>query len=865
MLPGRAIDLAREAVRLVDLDPGRAQEAAAVAVRAARVAGDRAAAALAEQAFGHSLLQCAEVDAAIRHLRRAAAHGTAAGSWDVVGTAKLKLAFALVQRGRLRPALHEIDGALRVLDGDLTVARAQKAVILYQVGRLDDAFAEYQAVIPLLRRADDRLNLQKALVNRGILHAERHEFTASVADLTEADRLARRLGRDLVVGIIAENLGFAETLRGDVPAALAQLDRAERIVTECHGQVAPVLQDRGELLLSVGLVSEARDAAQRAVAAFRREHRQLKVPEVRLLLAQAAFLDGDLDGARQEATVAAREFRRQRRTGWPELAQLAAYRARLAAGDTAGLGARTVESIVEVLAHHGWPAAALEARLAAARLAEVRGQTARAHAHLRQAGAVRRRGPAALRARAWYAEALLRADTGDRAGAATATRTGLRILDQHAAALGATDLRAHAAAHRRELAELGLRTAIRDGRPARILEWAERGRASRLLRRPVRPPDDPELAGLLVRLRQLTLDDRGGGPRQVVLERRIRDHTRLHGDGPGVRRTDPVTPAQLRTALADRALVQYVRFDGGLHALTLVGGRLRWHRLGATADVAALLERLPFAVHRMARPTVRPQSRAAALALLRRTAADLDESLLRPLPELGDRPLVVVPTGPLHSLPWSILPSCAGRPVTVSPSASLWHDTTTRPQRPGGGVLVAAGPNLAAGDDEAVAVAALHGTTALVGAAATVPAVLAGFGDARLAHLAAHGRLSAENPLFSSLLLYDGPLVGYDLERLAGLPDTVVLAACDSGRSVVLAGDELLGLGVTFLAGGAGRLIASVVPVPDAETAPLMVTLHRGLAAGHSPAAALAAAQHEVPADDLPALAAAAGFVCLGG
>jgi tetratricopeptide (TPR) repeat protein len=857
---------AREAKRLVDVDPGRAREAAALAVRGAVRAGDQAAAALAEQALGHSLLQTAELDAAIRHLRRAATHGERAATWDVVASVRTKLAYAMVQRGRLTAALHEIDAAVDVLGGaEDTVARAQRAVIRYHAGRLDDALADYQAVIPRLRRSDDRLNLQKALVNRGVLLAARHEFTAAVADLTEADRLARLLGRDLVVGIIAEDLGFTEILRGDVPAALAHLDRAERIVVAHHGQLAPVLQDRGALLLSVGLVSEAREVAGRAVLAFRREQRQLRVPEMRLLLAQAAFADGDLAGARREATEAGREFRRQQRAGWTELAQLTALRARVATGDTKGIGAGRIESIVDALVRSGWPAATLEARLVAARLL---GDTTRAHAHLRLAGAHRRRGPAVLRARAWYAEALLRADTGDRRGAATATRTGLRILDEHAAALGATDLRAHSAAHRRDLAELGLRAAIADGRPARIFAWAERGRASRLLFRPVRPPDDPELANLLVEVRQAAKAlDTGvtrSTHRQVVLERRIRDHCRLHGYDAGPGRSGPVALSALRAGLGEHALVQFVQLDGSQHALTLTDGRLRWRTLGPVAATAALLERLPFALHRMARHTVRAESRVAALALLRDTAARLDALLLGPLPELADRPLVIVPTGPLHSLPWSILPSCAGRPVSVAPSATLWHETATRPHHPADGVLVAAGPNLTGAHDEAVAVAAIHDTTPLVGAAATTAVVLAGFDGAGLVHLAAHGRLSHENPLFSSLLLHDGPLVGYDLERLARLPDTVVLAACDSGRSMVLAGDELLGLGATFLTRGTAALIASVVPVPDAETAPLMVALHHGLADGQSPADALAAAQRDVPTDDLAAVAAAAGFVCLG-
>jgi CHAT domain-containing protein len=103
---------------------------------------------------------------------------------------------------------------------------------------------------------------------------------------------------------------------------------------------------------------------------------------------------------------------------------------------------------------------------------------------------------------------------------------------------------------------------------------------------------------------------------------------------------------------------------------------------------------------------------------------------------------------------------------------------------------------------------------------------------------------------------------------MARAPHTVVLAACESGRSVVCAGDELLGLGAMFLARGSSQLVASPLPVPDAETAPLMTALHRDVAAGRPVAEALARAQHAVrgngggtsDATDV----AAGSFVCVG-
>ncbi|WP_196425939.1 CHAT domain-containing protein [Amycolatopsis camponoti] len=870
MKPTPVLAQAHEALRRADVDAGRAAPEAQRAVRRALAEKDDVAASVAERAWGRALLQTGDVDNAIRHLRHSVELAETTGSSELAGETRIPLAAALLQRGKPDDALRNIDDAVRILDGaGKARARAQRADLLHQIGRLDLAQAEYDSAVPLLRRAADLLNLQRTLVNRGILHTERHVFAAAEADLTEAGELARRLGRRLAVGIIAENLGFLETMRGDVPAALAHLSRAEDAIGALGGQLGPVFSDQAELLLSVGARSEAAEAAQRAVAAFKRERRRLLVPGARLLLAQAAALGGDWTNALGHAQRAHREFVAQQREEWAALAQLVVLKAQLASSRRTRISSEQVESMVATLTSASWPAAALEAHLAAARLALARGERERGRAHLRQAGAASRHGPAALRARGWFARATLAWDTGNLQASSRAVRAGLRILDEHAAALGATDLRARSAAHRSELSELGLKLALRSGKPAQVFEWAERGRASRLAHRPVRPPDDPELAVLLAELRATVAEiDRAGHSapklrsRQSALERRIRDRTRLY-PGDGAHR--PVTPVKLaELELGDRALVEFVQLNGALHALSLVDGRLRLRALGAAESVAGLVERLAFALRRLAQRTGVTRSREAALMLLEQAAEALDRFLFSGIPEIGERPLVLVPTGSLHSVPWSVLPSCAGRPVTVSPSATLWHSAAARRDGALGRVAVAAGPGLAGARDEARAVAALHGVTPLVDDAATVEAVLDAVATADVVHLAAHGRLAVDQPLFSDLRLHDGPLVVHDLERLERVPRTVVLASCDSGRSVVCTGDELLGLSAAFMASGTVQLIASVVPVPDAETLPLMVEFHRALAAGNSPAAALADAQKSLRGSGLEALVAAAGFGCFG-
>ncbi len=843
----------------------------------ARRKGDRVTTAVAERAWGLALRHRGDLNSAITHLTQAVRIGAGCGAVDVAGEARMTLAFALSERGRPRQALEHIDQALRELDG-VAHARAltQRGTILLELGRYDEAIGSYRSALPVLQEADDLLWIYRVVSNRGLAHAYQHEFAVAESDLRQAERLADELMLPLSVGFAQANLAFVLGLRGEVASALEYSTRAEERIRAHQAQLGELLKDRSELLLSVRLVAEARETAQQSVAQYEREQRGIKLPQVRLVLAQAALLDADLDSALLSARRAAREFARQERPEWAAMARLTALRAEHPAGRRSGSSARAAEEAAATLAEARWPSAALEARLLTATLLKHRGRPDRAALHLREAARARGSGPAMLRARAWYAEALLRASSGRRPAAYSAIRTGLKVLDDHRAVLGATDVRAYAAGHRIELAELGLRLALEDGRPRRVFEWAERGRASELLlQRPARPPQEPVIAQALAELRGTVLrinelrGSRSDGTdmtrlvqRQIALEREVRDHCRRQRSVAGQVAATWST-GELIQRLGDIALLELVIIDGDVLAITLVAGRTRLRRLGPVHEVDDLIHRIVFALRRLVRRDGHSASRAAARGLLHHAAGRVDELLLRPIPELADRPLVVVPTGSLQCLPWAVLPTCAARPVTVAPSATLWHAARIRTADDPGHVVVAAGPTLPGAAAEVRAVAAAHVVRPMLPPNATVDAVLAEIEGAALVHIAAHGRLAEHNPLFSDLLLSDGPLFAYDVERLERAPHTVVLATCESGRSVVCEGGALLGLSATFLTAGTSQLVAAVLPVPDAETMPLMVAFHRLVATGLSVAEALPAARRQVRGDDAME-AAAACFVSLG-
>jgi CHAT domain-containing protein len=227
--------------------------------------------------------------------------------------------------------------------------------------------------------------------------------------------------------------------------------------------------------------------------------------------------------------------------------------------------------------------------------------------------------------------------------------------------------------------------------------------------------------------------------------------------------------------------------------------------------------------------------------------------------------VVIVPTGPLHSLPWPALPALAGRTVTVVPSLTLWARLHDAPAPATGRTVVVAGPDLPGAEAEVAEVAAAaDGAVRLSGPQATVVGTLAAIDGAGVAHIACHGAFRPENPLFSTLRLADGPLTAYDLQRLRAVPRLLVLSACDAGRSEVTPGEGLLGLSASLLSLGATALIAPLVAVPDDTTRALMVELHRRLREHRPPAEALRLARSALP-DDVAGYATGASFVCLGG
>jgi len=870
--------LADEAMRLVGDDPRRALALADEALAAARRARDGVTVSRARRVKGAACRELGDLDGALTELRAAVRAAERAGSPQAAAEARISLVAALTESGRFAAALRQASVAVATANGVVAArALAQRGLVLYRAGRFEDAVNAYRKALPVLRRHGDRVWEARLLNNRGLAHAYRGALALAEADLTRAEKLYVELDQRLRAADACWNLGFVAARAGDIPAALSRYDDAAARFAAQGVPATEVLLDRGEVLASAGLFGEAQATIERALRGLENGAGTTLQAEAQLAFAQAALGNGDMERAAESAREALRLFDRQGRRSWGAVAQYVLLRCEERAGGHDGRMLDRALQTSDLLHDAGWRMPELDARIIAARIALELGENGRAREQLATVSQTRHHGTPELRIRAWYAEAMLRLSDGNPSGADRALRQGLQALDRYRATLGATELRVNTATHGTDLARLGLRSAFDGGQPRRVLAWVERWRAGALRWRPARPPAQAALATAVAELRRLSAEEelrrldgrdaRALGRQRAELERQVRGLTR-HAVG----RDNATTPAaldiaRLVNAVGDRALVEYFTMADTLHAVTVAGGRVRLHALGAATDCRRQLDAARFGLRRLATGLV--GGRDGANAAIAAATIALDKLLLGGLDRvIGDRELVVVPPGFLQGMPWSLLPGCAGRPISVAPSAASWLRAVEQPlPAMSGRAALVCGPDLPAGEEEvALLRSAYPAATTLTGADATADRVLAAVDGASFAHIAAHGQVRPDNPLFSALGMADGPLTVYDLERLGQAPAFVLLSACQSGVTATRPGDETLGLAAALLSLGTRSLIATVVPVPDQATSELMTEMHRRLRTGAAPAVALAGAQTYLRERDVDGthLVASAGFACFG-
>ena len=844
-----------EALLLLTLSRPREALARAHGILAGRPSPQEAS--IAHQAAGIVLRDIGDVGAGVRELRQALRLARRTGAANREADVLSSLGTALVHMGRTKDGLAAFDRAIHLSTG-VMAGRVlhRRGVVLWVLGRYPAALDDYRRAISVLQRADDRVWTARALEGRGVVCLAIGSPARADADFVAAGRLFTETGQELESAKALINRGVAASRSGDLPAALSFFDEAASRYQKLNVPTSGLSLDRCDALLAAGLVGEALTEADSAIRAIERVRgRTTKKAELLLTAANCALAAAQPQGALDRAQSAYRFFRSQQNAWGQVHARLVLVQARHALGPVAGRLLRAAHEAADRLEELG-SGEATQAYLLAGRVALDLGRRAEADRHLRLAARSRRRGPAMARASGWLAEAL-RAEAGpEPRRMLAACRRGLEVLDDHRLTLGASELRAQATARGSELATLAQRHAVRARRPRLLLAWTERWRATALTVPAVRPSADAELNAGLAALREVTgrLEEAGRqgtptGPlqrEQLRLEGAVRARSLQARGTAGPGRT-VIDVSALLEKLGPAQLVEIVDVDGILYVLVCGDGRVRQFTAGRTQDAIKAVDFARFALRRLARSRVGDDP-DSALAILKAVGPNLQNAILGPAADcLGDGPVVVVPPGKLHAIPWALLPALGDRVFSVTPSAHAWLRAQAARPPSHRRVALARGPGLITDGAEVPLVADLYDdVTTLSDGQATASRVLSAIDGAWLAHIAAHGRFRADSPLFSSLHLHDGPLTVYDFEQLRRAPYRLVLSSCDSGVLAPVGADELLGLVSSLLPLGTAGIIAGVVPLNDHAVVPLMVNLHHYLRAGQSLAESLCSVRREV-------------------
>ena len=817
-------------------------------------------------AAGTQLLQ-----AALRQLGDTPAQ-TSTPAAQLRGRILVSLAYAEGELGRAEHGLHLLAEAESLLPPERRgLLLYQRGLLLMRNGQDRAALEQYDAAIAVLREQSDPEDLARALLNRGNVHLNSARVGLARADFLRCITIASRCGFTRILPMARHNLAYIHYLSGDIPAALRGYREVAREYATSRPGMLPVLAvDRSRALMAAGLFREADRELADAGSQFQSQRLSQDYAEAQLARAEAALLAGEPIAARMWANLARSRFSRRRNLRWASLASLLALRAEFDAGKSPIRLIGKARALVTTLRAEGLAEDARVAALLSARGFLTAGRIGAARRELEVCGSPRRRDRLDTRLLWRLVAAELAAADGQPSSASRHRIAGLRELERYRSRLGCLDLQTGATVHGRDLATSGLHAALATASSSRVYRWSERARAQALLLPPVQPPPDPEAAAALEELRQVRtalreaeLAGRRPGDllsRSDALQRAVREHS-WSATGPGT--SAELTPLdEIKSGLGSAAMVAYLRDGADLHALVVFDGTEKLVKLGSYTHAVESVLRLRADLDACAGRALPRRLADAVTMAARQDASTLAAAVLDPLLHLvGDRDLVIVPTGALMTLPWGCLAACAQRPVTVAPSATVWHAARQRfhayaKEADSVSPLLVAGPRNERGDAEVEAIAALYPQAAvLTGAHATASATLAGLDGRSIGHLAAHGRHEQDNALFSSLELSDGPLMGYDLQHLGATPAQIILSSCDLGLSDVRPGDEMLGMTSALLSTGSATVVASVSRVADETAMRIMRAYHQGLTKGQSPANALANASSP---DQL------AGFVCFG-
>lgn len=815
--------------------------------------------------------------------------------WLIAAHLLGRAAAALPEAERAEPILIRHQQWLRAAGLDLN-----RAIVCQALGHYDQALYLYDRALEFYERArqsDDSLRATaeiraaKARANKAMLLTLRGDFQSALT-LHEAAREVF-VRHEQTLAVLREDQYIA-----DVYAGRGQTTRALRLYNETFAalrqasldvETAPVAIQMLECYLSLNRDTEALMFAKEAIARFEACGTPTEAAKARFYCALAQARLGDVPLALTLLDEATRTFAAAGLTSYLAIATLQRARLHLDEADWTATLAET-ERAHALFAAQGLVVRQAQTELVRARALLGLGRHAAAASLAHSAEAIARAHELLwLLHESHHILAKVAQARGEQAAALAEYRAAISSIEHTQGGL-APELRTYFLADKLQVYQDAIDHCLDLGQPEAAFDYLERAKSRAMV--------DYLASNLGVRLRA-----RGAAAPALLDEfARLREehnwfYNRLYGYGLARPADDtPSDPASetLRAAIQERetamarllerlALQQAAGLEllpvspqGDALALPEIDARtvlLEYYFRpdgGAvfvrTHDglVAVPLATTPTAIRRLLHQwqlnldaTAQALATGASLDGLGRNArgilAALYKALLQPVePYLNgyDR-LIAIPYGPTHAVPFHALHD--GRrflleawEVSACPSSSLLRLCRERPRSGTHDALILAhsdGGRLPQVVEEARAIAAILPGECYVEQQATRAVLQQAAPRHGILHLAAHGEARLDNPAFAHVKLADGQLNTVDVFNLPLDGALVTLSACESGRSVVAGGDELIGLSRGFLYAGAATLVQSLWRVEERSTAELMVAFYGALAAGQPKGAALRAAQ----------------------
>jgi len=250
-------------------------------------------------------------------------------------------------------------------------------------------------------------------------------------------------------------------------------------------------------------------------------------------------------------------------------------------------------------------------------------------------------------------------------------------------------------------------------------------------------------------------------------------------------------------------------------------------------------------------------------------ARSLYDALFRPVAHRleNETRVIIVPDRFLWNVPFDALMTPARKflvsryVVSYAPSAAMLDAATRRAaSRPAApyDLLAMGDPSMAVdrlpdAAREVHALVDLYGrarSTGLTGPQASEQTFKKLAGKYRVVHLATHGFIDDESPLYSALVLArtaadddDGLLEMREIRNLDLHADVAILSACDTAGGEIYPGEGVMGLSWAFLTAGCPTTVGSQWKASSRATSRLMIEFHRRLLAGDTKAEALTKAK----------------------